>query len=148
MMNDKPRCQNAILPAVVFALTQDALKLSKDEAEKESLARINAIALKVYSAYANNWKLVKRTSKALNRILELFVDSRDGTYHIRKVILALFGATQLALNEYLIQNESALVVQDALNLEAKLEFNEADWFKLKASADKKVEDILKIIKEI
>lgn len=148
MMNDKPRCQNAILPAVVFALTQDALKLSKDEAEKESLARINAIAFKVYSAYANSRKLKKRTSKSLNRILELFVDSRDGTYHIRKVILALYNVAQEAFNANLIKKRSALVVQFALNLEGKLEFNEADWLKLKASADKKVEDILKIIKEI
>ncbi len=147
-MNDKPRCQNAILPAVVFALTQDALKLSKNEAEKESLTKINAIALKVYSAYANSWKLKKRTSKALNGILELFVDSRDGTYHIRKVILGLYNVAQEMFNANLIKKRSALVVQFALNLEGKLEFNEADWLKLKASADKKVEDILKIIKEI
>lgn len=147
-MNDKRRCQNAILPAVVFALTSDAMKLSENDAEKESLTRINKIAYKIYFSYADSFKLIKRTSKALNRILELFVDARDGTYHIRKVILALYNVTQEAFDVGLIQKESAEVVQDALDLEGKLYCEEQDWLKLKASAEKRQNEILKIISEI
>lgn len=144
-MNDKRRCSNAILPAVVYAITLDAIKLGKDEKEKESLIRINTIAKTVYAAYANCFKLEKRVSKRVHEILKLFVDARDGTYHIRKVILALYNATQEAYNMSLIKKDSALVVQDALNLEGKLPMNEDAWFKLKSSADKKVDDIVKII---
>lgn len=147
-MNEKRRCQNAILPAVVFALTSDAMKLSKSDAEKESLFGINTTAFKIYAIYADSLKLKKRTSKAVNKILELFVDVRDGTYHIRKVILALYNVTQEAFDAGLIQKESAEVVQDALDLEGKLDCEEQDWLKLKASAEKRQNEILKIIKEI
>lgn len=147
ILSDKRRCQHAVLPAVVYALMTDAAKMTSKQEEKDLYSKVGQIADKVCWAYANNWKLVKRTSRALHKILNLFVDSRDGKYHIRKVMLALHGATQIVLDEDLITNDVALVVQDALNLEGMMTINDDDWLKLKASADKKIDDIVNIIRE-
>lgn len=147
-MNERRACQHALLPAIVFALTKDALAGSQDKDEIVLLTKINQIADKVARSYAPTEKLLRRVDKSIHKTIQLFVDARDGRYHIRKVILALHGATQIALDSDLINNEVALVVQDALNLEGRFEMKDEDWIKLKQSADKKVEEIVKIIHNV
>lgn len=148
MITDKKASQNAFFAAIVFALASEALASSKSEEEKQTVANLVKIAEVVYGAYAPSLKLVKRVSRAVHSTLKLFVDSRDNTYHIRKVFLALHGATQIALDEGLISTDAALVVQDALDLENKCSINDEDWIKLKQSADKRIDGIVEIVKNI
>ncbi|MBM5782585.1 MAG: hypothetical protein FJ368_04095 [Pelagibacterales bacterium] len=147
-MNDKKACQHAYFPAIVLTLAGEAIARSKNDDEKQLIDNLAKIAAIVYKSYAPSLKLIKRVSRAVHATLSLFVDARDNTYHIRKVFLALFGATQTALDEDLIDNNIALVVQDALNIEGKAPMADEDWLKLKASADKKVKEIMTILKNI
>lgn len=146
-LSDKKRIELAILPALIFSLMQDAFNASKTEEEKESVSKILKISFIIYTSFADSPKLVKRVSKLVHKILSLFVDKRDGTYHIRKVILCLYEVTQRLIYEGRIDDQIALVVQDALELEHASQISDKDWFALKESAEKRVEDVIKLINE-
>lgn len=147
-MNEKRRCQQAILPAVIYTILEDAINLNKETAACKEIKTIQEIAAKIISSYIDNIKLIKRIGRGRDKILKLFLDKNEGTYYIRKVILGLFEVTQLALDQGLIDENAALVVQDVLNLENEVPMNDEEWLKLKASADKRTEEILTIIREI
>lgn len=147
-MNDKRSAQVAIFPAILFALTKEAIGYSNHNKECEILYDINHKSMQAMFDTISRPKLLKRLEKAINSILKLFVDSQDGTYHIRKVILALHGATQKALDCDMINNDIAILMQEALNLEGEIPMSDKDWLKLKASADKKCDDVFRIIQNI
>lgn len=146
-MTDKKICLEAILPTIVIAVCKDALLLNKGESG-ESVFELKEKALAYFFSIVKSNKLIKRIERCCHRVLTLFVDKQDGTYSMRKVILALHQVTQQLYDEGLVSIEAAQIVADILEIEGQTEADKQAWIKLKASADKKVIDIIKIIKEI
>jgi hypothetical protein len=146
--NDKRSVQAAIFPAILVAITKDALEYSKNNAESEELKNINEKAAKMMFDTISRPEVLKRLERLINRTMRAFVDARDGKYHIRKVVLALHGMTQEAFNIKMINEQIGELIQEALNLEGTIPMEEEDWVKLKSSADKKSKEVFNIIKSI
>lgn len=146
--NDRRAKQEAVIPAILLKVMFDAIEKSKSKAQTDKLEKIYNESLEKLYEIIRKPKLLLKVQKIVNEIMNLFVNKQDGTYHIRKVILTLHGVTQTALDLDYIENDVALLVQEALILENEIYIDDESWHKLKSSADKKVDQIIDIIANI
>lgn len=148
-MNDKKICLQCIIPLVVAKICVDALIISnKDSADYSKITELKDKCFG-YVIKQSNPKLLRRLSRCCNELFLLFTSKQDGTYYIRKMIVTVFNATQQLFDENLINEDVALMVQALLDVEHNsYKGTSEDWEKLLASANKKTNNFLKIIKNI
>ena len=146
-MTEKQICLEIILPTLVIAICKDALLINKGKAG-EPFELLRDKSYEYFFSLVKTNKLIRRLERCCNAILREFVCKSDGTYTMRKVVLAMHPLTQHLHDRDLVSRKGAELVQDLLVIEGDSELAKNDWLKIKASADKKVEDLIKIIEAI
>lgn len=152
-INAKRACQEATILKILIEIAEIGIK-EGDCSSIVSKLRNKANQL-FYKTIDNDKKLEFRCLKASHFIFLVFRNEKTKEVNTHKMILALHQIGDWLIDNNLFSEESRELLQEFLTIEGKQDetfdgkvITNEDWIKLKNSADKRVKDVIEIIKNI
>ena len=101
-------------------------------------------------------KMISRCKrKAVLPIFRIFSDHQTRTVNTHKMVLAMHQVALVMKNDGLLDKDVENIVEQFLDIESKQDetfdkkpISDEDWLKLKTSADKRVADVVEVLKSI
>jgi hypothetical protein len=158
MLNDKQFCQKYYILALFAEIAHIGIQ---NGTAIELVANLKNKCLESWKTkLADNGKdfnkMISRCKrKAVLPIFGIFSDHQTKTVNTHKMVLAMHQVALVMKNDGLLDEDVEDIVEQFLDIESKQDetfdkkpISDADWLKLKASADKKVADVLEVLKSI
>lgn len=157
VMRDKEFCQRYYILILFAEISQIGIKNGKTS-ERVTKLRDSCTDLFLAAIKRNKKdmsKMFRRCQRGIELIYNCFIDKQTNLVNTHKLILALHEIALIMKRDKLLGKKAEKLIEEFLKIEGEQSttfdgksISDQDWLRLKASADKKVEEIFNIVKNI